>query len=34
MNIKIVQGTENVYYVTRQNLHFADDPYNKINYGS
>ena len=29
INITIVETTENVYHVTRQNLHFAHAPFNK-----
>ena len=29
MNITVMESTENVYHVTRQNLYFAHAPYNK-----
>lgn len=29
--IRITESAENVYNVTRQNLHFANAPYNKKN---
>ena len=29
INITILKTTENIYHVTRQNLHFAHTPYNK-----
>ena len=29
INIKIIESTENIYHVKRQDLHFAHTPYNK-----